>query len=60
VTRPSLRASAKIRAVLDAQPDMAPVSDKVWNWVDFSRHPLQPGLPESGMASSGGLYVGLL
>ena len=40
---------AKIRAVLDAQPDMAPASDKVWNWVDRSRHPLQPGLPEGGM-----------
>jgi len=56
---------AKIRAVLDAQPDMAPVSDKVWNWVDFSRNPLQPGLPESGMMvnselDDGSLVLGMI
>ena len=51
---------AKIRAVLDAQPDMAPASDKVWNWVDRSRHPLQPGLPEGGMMLKSELVDGSL
>ena len=51
---------AKIRAVLDAQPDMAPASDKVWNWIDFSRHPLQPGLPEDGMMLNSELDDGSL
>ncbi|MDE0407670.1 MAG: hypothetical protein OXN81_07385 [Alphaproteobacteria bacterium] len=41
---------AKIRAIVDIQPDMAPASDRFWNWIDCGRDPSQPDRPEPGEA----------
>ena len=49
---------AKIRTVLDAQPDMAPASDKVWNWVARDCGPRQPG--RSGLGEADRMLVSRL
>ena len=54
---------AKIRAILDAEPDMAPASEKVWNWIEHGRTPGRPrpkALPEGGQMYKSELEDGSL
>ena len=59
---------AKIRDILNAQPDMTAASAKVWNWGDRGRRPLQPNpsaLPEGGTIltselDDGSLVLGMI
>lgn len=47
---------AKIRAILDAEPDMAPASAKIWNWVDRGRKPGRPDRKRKALPEGRQMY----